>query len=440
MPATEECYWEIQKFITLALKANPNVLECLYTPLVEHVTPPARELLAMRGAFLSRLIYQTYNGYVLSQFRKIGARLRDGREIKWKHAMHLIRLLLSGITALREGVVPVVVEEHRDQLLRVRRGLLPWEEVNAWRLDLHRRFDEAHAATQLPERPDYAKANAILLKARRLATRTWRRSPATTPVHAALTAPEPTEPSATLRRVADAHPHALVFATVSGAHLYGFPSPDSDFDLRGAHVLPLEKVLGLTARDETIDRSADVDGLEIDLVTHDVHKFFRLMLKRNGYVLEQLLSPLVVLTTPWHEELMALARGCITRNHAHHYLGFARTQWGLFEKSRTVKALLYVYRVLLTGIHLMRTGEVEANLPALNASARLPAVDELIAQKTTGREHGILESADLAFHEAEYARLTAELQQAGTDSALPDAPRGRAALDDLLIRIRRSTG
>ena len=36
------------------------------------------------------------------------------------------------------------------------------------------------------------------------------------------------------------HPYRLLFVTIRGAHLYGFPSPDSDYDIRGAHVLPLQ--------------------------------------------------------------------------------------------------------------------------------------------------------------------------------------------------------
>ena len=163
----EECYWELQKFLTLALKANPNVLECLYTPLVEYATPLARELLDMRDAFLSKLVYQTYNGYVLSQFKKLTARLSSGREIKWKHAMHLIRLLLAGIAALREATVPVAVGEHRERLLAIRRGEVAWDELDAWRLDLHKRFDAAFAQTKLPDRPDYERANALLIRARR---------------------------------------------------------------------------------------------------------------------------------------------------------------------------------------------------------------------------------------------------------------------------------
>ena len=164
---SDQCYWEAEKFLALALKANPNILECLYTPLVESASPLAQELREMRGVFLSKLIYQSYGGYVFSQFKKLEQDLRAHGTIRWKHAMHLIRLLLSGITALREGYVPVAVGERRAELLAIRDAAMPWEEVNAWRLDLHRQFDTAYQATKLPDRPDYAQANAFLLRARR---------------------------------------------------------------------------------------------------------------------------------------------------------------------------------------------------------------------------------------------------------------------------------
>ncbi len=234
------------------------------------------------------------------------------------------------------------------------------------------------------------------------------------------------------------HPYPLLFATISGAHLYGFPSPDSDFDLRGIHLLPLEEVVGLIPGNETVEISGVYDGLEIDLVTHDAKKFFGLMLKKNGYVLEQLLSPLVVCTTPAHEELKALAPGCITKHHAHHYLGFAATQWKLYQKESPphVKPLLYVYRVLLTGIHLMRTGEVEANLVHLNMTAKLPYIPDLIACKTDGPEKGRLDQADMEFHEREYQRLTVELERAFKESQLPETSSAAAGINDLLVRVR----
>jgi predicted nucleotidyltransferase len=269
-----------------------------------------------------------------------------------------------------------------------------------------------------------------------------------------------------LHRIVAAQPYPLLFATISGAHLYGFPSPDSDYDLRGTHVLPLEKVVGLEVKDETMEDSRVIEGMEMDIVSHDVKKFFGLLLKKNGYVLEQLYSPLIVHTTPEHEELKRIcsphyrssrgdeahssfrknqslltsaATSVITKHHSYHYFGFAETQWKLFDKERPrrVKPLLYVYRVLLTGIHLMRSGVINANLVELNEEARLPYIADLVARKQSG-ENTTLEDADVAFHQREYERLRIELQAAHDASQLPEVPNEetRAALNDLLVRIR----
>jgi predicted nucleotidyltransferase len=165
--AAQAVYWELQKFLIMALRANPNILECLYSPLVEKTTPLAQELLAMRQRFLSQMIFQTFNGYALSQFKKIEQDLRNQGEVRWKHAMHLLRLLITGAATLREERVPVRVESHRDRLLAVKAGAVPWREVNDWRGELHKDFERALSETKLPERPDYEKANEFLLKARR---------------------------------------------------------------------------------------------------------------------------------------------------------------------------------------------------------------------------------------------------------------------------------
>lgn len=166
---SQELYWELQRFLVLALKANPNVLECLYTPLIEKITALGQELLDMRSSFLSRLVFQTYNGYVASQFKKMQADIRNQGQVKWKHVMHLIRLLISGISVLRHGFVPVRMDEHREQLLAIKRGEVSWEECERWRLSLHQEFEQAVEQTSLPERPDYERANNLLIKARRLA-------------------------------------------------------------------------------------------------------------------------------------------------------------------------------------------------------------------------------------------------------------------------------
>ena len=103
-----------------------------------------------------------------------------------------------------------------------------------------------------------------------------------------------------------------------------------------------------------------------------------------------------------------------------------------------MKPLLCVYRVLLTGIHLTRTGEVEANLVTLHAEFRLPCIADLVARKLAGPEKSTLHDANVAFRESEYERLRAELQAAHEASHLPELPgeATRTALNDLLVRLR----
>ncbi|PSB01701.1 nucleotidyltransferase [Merismopedia glauca CCAP 1448/3] len=241
-----------------------------------------------------------------------------------------------------------------------------------------------------------------------------------------------------LQEIVSQQEYPLLFATISGAHLYGFPSPDSDYDLRGVHILPIAEVIGLNSPRETIEISRLEENIELDLVTHDIKKFFGLLLKRNGYVLEQLYSPLIVYTTPEHEELKAIASSCITKHHVYHYLGFAQTQWRLFSKENSprVKPLLYVYRVLLTGIHLMQTGQIEANLVKLNQQFQLPYIPELIDRKLQGKEKSTLTNTDIDFHEREYLRLCQTLESASQSSNLPENPAAKQILHDLLVRVR----
>ncbi len=163
----DECYWELQRFLVLALKANPNILECLFTPKIEMATSLGEELRAIRRCFLSRFIHKTYNGYVLSQFKKLRKSVERESSIKWKHAMHLIRLLLSGITALKTGHLELDVGVHRIRLLAIKKGEVPWADLESWRRELQGEFDAAVETSPLPDRPDYRRVERFLIDARR---------------------------------------------------------------------------------------------------------------------------------------------------------------------------------------------------------------------------------------------------------------------------------
>lgn len=239
-----------------------------------------------------------------------------------------------------------------------------------------------------------------------------------------------------LRPVAAAHPYPLVFSSVLGAHLYGFPSTDSDIDLHGVHLLPAAQVVGLRHGPQTVERTWLHDEVTLDLVTHDIGKFLRLMLRRNGFVLEQLLSPLVITTGPVHEELISLAPACLTRRHAHHYRTHAQEQWSLYQQSGQLKPLLYTFRLLLTGIHALRAGAVVTHLPTLlGLMSRAPAyLGELIALKATGEYEDVPVLPERVSDDV--MKLQVELDLAENDSPLPDHPGVEGALHDLLVRLR----
>ena len=229
----------------------------------------------------------------------------------------------------------------------------------------------------------------------------------------------------------------LLFVTVSGAHLYGFPSPDSDIDLRGSHLLPLDEVVGLVVSDSTFEKDGMHEGIETDIVSHDIGKYLSLLVKNNGYILEQIFSPLIVHGSNFLAELRPLAKKCITKHHYHHYAGFYTTQRKLIEKqpNKTAKAVLYAYRVLMTGIHLLHSGEVEANLRTLNDEAgfRHSFISDLIESKTA--EKISPSDLDWEFHAEQLDRLAAQLSDAFVKSKLP-TERDKLAINRFLVDVR----
>ena len=241
-----------------------------------------------------------------------------------------------------------------------------------------------------------------------------------------------------LRQYAAENIPNLLFVSVSGAHLYGFPSPDSDVDLRGTFAAPLETVLGLDTPRETLEPEGVVGGVEVELVGHEIAKYLRLLIKPNGYVLEQILSPLVVLTSPAHEELQALARESLSKRLYFHYAGFAKGEWRDYQKlgiGKTVKRLLYLHRVLMTGIVLLTEGTVEANLLARNSRFNLP-LEPLLAMKT--REQAEVNGDDSAYQSG-IMTLFERLDAAREQSPLPEDVPNRAAINDFLVHLRLSS-
>jgi hypothetical protein len=166
-PAAEQFSWELERFCELALRASPTVLECLHSPLVEYADDTGRELLALREAFLSRRVHETFTGYAHGQRRKLEADVRTHGAPRWKHAMHLLRLLMSVRDLLRTGRLTLGVGDRREPLLAVKRGEVPWHEVESWMTRLEREAEAALHRSPLPARPDRRRVEDFLLRARR---------------------------------------------------------------------------------------------------------------------------------------------------------------------------------------------------------------------------------------------------------------------------------
>lgn len=170
-PAEEQFSWELERFCTLALRANPNILECLHSPLVEYADDTGRELLSLREAFLSRRTHETFARYALGQRRKLEADLRVHGVPRWKHAMHLLRLLTSCRDVLRTGTLTIDVGDERGPLLAVKRGEVPWPEVESRMNRLAAEAEEASHRSPLPEEPDHRRVEDFLVRTRRTSAR-----------------------------------------------------------------------------------------------------------------------------------------------------------------------------------------------------------------------------------------------------------------------------
>jgi predicted nucleotidyltransferase len=202
-------------------------------------------------------------------------------------------------------------------------------------------------------------------------------------------------------------------------------------------------LLGLDEPRLTLERMAWVDGVEVDLVSHDLKKYVTLLIRQNGNYLEQLFAPLIVVDTPEAEELRYLVRQDNIARHVYHaYAGYAKGKWQewraeALQGSGRLKPLLYAYRVCLTGIHLLRTGEVNASLADLAPQYGYGSLLDLIAAKTAERAALPL---PVETHDRALVALQEELRLAFETSPLPDEPRNRDALNDFVVRIRLKLG
>jgi predicted nucleotidyltransferase len=226
--------------------------------------------------------------------------------------------------------------------------------------------------------------------------------------------------------------------TLSGAHAYGFPSPDSDLDLKSVHVEPTERLLGLLRSAATPSRMETLDGVEIDYSSNEIQPVLIGVLQGNGNYIERLLGPLKLHAAPELSTLTPIVTAALSRRIYRHYLGFATSQLSAWEAGgrASAKKLLYVLRTTLTGVHALRTGRVVTDVRALMDDHGFGAARELIAAKQAGEKASLTPDASERWA-GEITRAFALLSDARGASCLPEEPPNAAALNDWLIALRR---
>lgn len=230
--------------------------------------------------------------------------------------------------------------------------------------------------------------------------------------------------------------HPVLLCGVTGAHIYGFPSPDSDIDMKGIHLAPTRELVGLHTRAPAHDRLMMFEGVECDLTTHELGHALALLLRGSGNVLERILSPIQLVDGV--EELQDLVRASVSRDLSRHYRGFLRGMEREHGLQKRAKTALYAYRVALTGMHLMRTGRLETDVRVL-ADGRFALVKELVAYKAEHAEKArIPEDLDVCVRE-DWPVLEAGLAEALESSALPEHVPNRPAIEAWLLGVRKGS-
>lgn len=229
--------------------------------------------------------------------------------------------------------------------------------------------------------------------------------------------------------------HVVVY--LSGAHAYGFPSPDSDLDLKAIHVAKTADILGFDVPLPTVDRAEIIRGVEIDYTSNELAHALSGILGGNGNFLERVLGRMVATSSQLLDELRPLAKRALSRRIHRHYRGFAQNQLRFLEREPTAKKLLYVLRTTTTGIHLLSTGELETDLQRLMNRYDLADAATLIERKRAGERVSIA-PALLETWRPRIDALFARLDEACQKSSLPEDPANTDEVREWLLAVRRA--
>lgn len=230
-----------------------------------------------------------------------------------------------------------------------------------------------------------------------------------------------------------------IYYTVSGSHLYGFSSPDSDRDYRGCHCAELPEVLGLNTTKEVREYQKG----EVDFVSFDLRKELNLVLANNSNVLEHLAAtPLY--KSKYYPRLKTIAEKSLSKIVAKPYWGMHMANLHKYlhtfnesYRQAPVKKYLYVIRGLMAGIYALEKHRIEPNLKKLNEMRmfQIPVVDTLIEMKVHGKEKDLMAGYPQAEEAIKF--LQKRFKEAEEITTLNPTPMGVfEEANDFLLEVR----
>ena len=230
----------------------------------------------------------------------------------------------------------------------------------------------------------------------------------------------------------------LMNAYISGSHLYGWESKDSDIDIRGCFVLKKENFLGLTIPIEVIEIKTNNENE--DIVLFELKKLINLALKGNCNILEELNSSQFYKQADFIKLKQLINNAFGKKGIYNSYRGMAEKNYKNFilQGKNTIKKYLYVFRGLMAGIYVLQTGIIKPNIEDLNKHFKIKEVTKLLEIKKAGLENEPLKELEEGVLDKKIKWLFDKIDEAYIKSKIPEQPTKKEIeeINQFIVKLR----
>lgn len=178
-----------------------------------------------------------------------------------------------------------------------------------------------------------------------------------------------------------------IFLVISGAHNFGFPSEDSDYDIRGVYYEPSKNLLDVKPSTRKVFNTMSEDR-KLDVSIDELRHYLHLVSNSNGNRIEWPFSDFIFYQSSEFPELKQVVKKYgVSKDLFHNYLNFARDMWKGETKKEGVKKDLYTLRVYMTGITVLEDNKICSDINELNKKFKEPIVNKMLKVKAKGENN-----------------------------------------------------